>query len=754
MTPTLTPIWSGQARQSICIELGGASGVNAWLILLLLGVVLIMLGATAVVFIRRKRHAHRQPPVAGTKPNTPVEEPPLIKTASQAEQPLQSEPTQESKSPNQHSENNIIPQVPACFPSANTEDFRAGEASNNTRKSTKPINRGGRPRESLDKYSSRRQRQSRKPKFLKPEIICFKKEHQWIIAVEVPDEFVEKPGLTVLQNGSPLQKYAQNVNLWLLQQLSGEIIVSWDEADIKHTKINLGNDNYLLFKLTGQNSDRGRRIKSPSSGWYLVIVPETWKRDESRSGPPPVVPEVVSISDYQAHFFNIENGIPEIAFLLPDRMLKIIESKKQNFYLTGLSIDKYICDSMGPLFITLPEITTSDSLAWQNVRTIVVGEEGGGRRHWRIEFTPCPNREKQTLPPKIEAMKSGWYFIRFYNQDEELIESMDFRFASGLKKVEMTEMNPIPSRDGHKPIRLEFLHEPDCSVKLSSSSSKIQIERQPNITIAIIPPDSTCDQSRWSIRSGNGSPIAVDILIERIWWTIGDEDNYPNDWQDHPIVAARTDFNPTSSKVLWLRLPRHRWAEEVLVGFEKSRARTYKVKTNEQILAVPLREFTDCAEVENQQHECCLRFWITNRNLEAEVVILPSITTDKHLRVGWGRKKTAVAKVVMRNGKGEIKVNGKPSDEYFVQAPIEGKQFLKRLLNLKEVNALLAEKALDVEVKGSNPTTTQQIKAVAHAIARTLIDYDYRLKPILKQAGFGGCRITTMHINRVRRNKS
>jgi ribosomal protein S9 len=42
---------------------------------------------------------------------------------------------------------------------------------------------------------------------------------------------------------------------------------------------------------------------------------------------------------------------------------------------------------------------------------------------------------------------------------------------------------------------------------------------------------------------------------------------------------------------------------------------------------------------------------------------------------------------------------------------------------------------------GSSPTTMQQPKAVAHAIARALMNYDPKLKPLLRQAGFGGVKV-------------
>jgi ribosomal protein S9 len=60
---------------------------------------------------------------------------------------------------------------------------------------------------------------------------------------------------------------------------------------------------------------------------------------------------------------------------------------------------------------------------------------------------------------------------------------------------------------------------------------------------------------------------------------------------------------------------------------------------------------------------------------------------------------------------------------------------------MTDVRQVLARMEVSVDVRGSNPTTTRQAKAVAHALARALMSYDPQLKPLLKQAGFGGVRV-------------
>jgi small subunit ribosomal protein S9 len=247
--------------------------------------------------------------------------------------------------------------------------------------------------------------------------------------------------------------------------------------------------------------------------------------------------------------------------------------------------------------------------------------------------------------------------------------------------------------------------------------------------------------------------VEVTILVERLWWAIGNKDLKPSEWVDRPLPLEREDFAAISKKALWLQLPRCRWVDKVLVGFEQPKARPYNIKVTEEIIAVPLREFGDSKEVGDCTQEYPLKVWIERdgKFMEGVVAIIPaSVVTPERgpvvspppaHYVGLGRKKTALAKAVLQPGSGDIKVNGRPSDDYFKETPRRAKQFLRRLLELKQVREALSHMDVLITVTGSSPITTKQAKAVAHAIARALMRYDPKLKPLLKQAGFGGVRV-------------
>lgn len=169
---------------------------------------------------------------------------------------------------------------------------------------------------------------------------------------------------------------------------------------------------------------------------------------------------------------------------------------------------------------------------------------------------------------------------------------------------------------GHKPVCVEFLHETNCMVQPVSSLANIQIERQGDKTILTIPPNPACDESRWLVSPAGGPGVEVTINVQRSWWCVGEENTPPSEWQDRPVVLCREGFQATSSKALWLRLPKRRWVDKVLVGFERSKARAYDVKVTEKTVTVPLREFGDCAEVGDQTQQHSLRLWIQRDNQE------------------------------------------------------------------------------------------------------------------------------------------
>jgi len=95
---------------------------------------------------------------------------------------------------------------------------------------------------------------------------------------------------------------------------------------------------------------------------------------------------------------------------------------------------------------------------------------------------------------------------------------------------------------------------------------------------------------------------------------------------------------------------------------------------------------------------------------------------------GTGRRKSAVARVFIKPGKGQFVVNDKPVDEYFGRET--GRMVVRQPLILTDhLNTF------DVMVNVSGGGEFGQAGAVRHGLTRALIDYDATLKPTLSNAG-------------------
>lgn len=95
---------------------------------------------------------------------------------------------------------------------------------------------------------------------------------------------------------------------------------------------------------------------------------------------------------------------------------------------------------------------------------------------------------------------------------------------------------------------------------------------------------------------------------------------------------------------------------------------------------------------------------------------------------GTGRRKSSVARVFLKPGKGQITVNGKPVDQFFGRET--GRMIVRQPL---EVTKTMSTFDIMVNVHGGGENG--QAGAVRHGIARALMEYDVALKPSLSAAG-------------------
>jgi small subunit ribosomal protein S9 len=97
--------------------------------------------------------------------------------------------------------------------------------------------------------------------------------------------------------------------------------------------------------------------------------------------------------------------------------------------------------------------------------------------------------------------------------------------------------------------------------------------------------------------------------------------------------------------------------------------------------------------------------------------------------LGTGRRKTSVARVFLRSGKGTISINGRAGNEYFTTE--SARAMVRQPLLATET----ADK-FDVLILTNGGGFTGQAGAARLGIARALVEFNAELRGKLKQLGF------------------
>lgn len=95
---------------------------------------------------------------------------------------------------------------------------------------------------------------------------------------------------------------------------------------------------------------------------------------------------------------------------------------------------------------------------------------------------------------------------------------------------------------------------------------------------------------------------------------------------------------------------------------------------------------------------------------------------------GTGRRKTSTARVYLRPGSGDIKVNRRSFDEYFPNEAL--RMIIRQPLSLTDTIG-----KFDILVNVDGGGTAGQAGAVRHGITRALLEFNADLRPTLKKAG-------------------
>ncbi|MBW1731544.1 MAG: 30S ribosomal protein S9 [Deltaproteobacteria bacterium] len=94
-----------------------------------------------------------------------------------------------------------------------------------------------------------------------------------------------------------------------------------------------------------------------------------------------------------------------------------------------------------------------------------------------------------------------------------------------------------------------------------------------------------------------------------------------------------------------------------------------------------------------------------------------------------GKRKTAVARVWMRQGTGNITINNRPMEEYLARET-------DRVLILEPLQITETLGKLDIKINVRGGGISGQAGAIRHGISRALVSLDPELREPLKKGGF------------------
>ena len=94
-----------------------------------------------------------------------------------------------------------------------------------------------------------------------------------------------------------------------------------------------------------------------------------------------------------------------------------------------------------------------------------------------------------------------------------------------------------------------------------------------------------------------------------------------------------------------------------------------------------------------------------------------------------GKRKTSIARIWMKPGNGEIRINKKTAEEYLVREA-------DRTTIMSPLQLAQMPDRFDIYVNVKGGGISGQAGAIRHGISKALVDMDASLREVLKKAGF------------------
>ena len=115
--------------------------------------------------------------------------------------------------------------------------------------------------------------------------------------------------------------------------------------------------------------------------------------------------------------------------------------------------------------------------------------------------------------------------------------------------------------------------------------------------------------------------------------------------------------------------------------------------------------------------------------MENQENLTESILDNKDRAYATGKRKNYIARVWLKRGSGEIKINGKPLDKYF------SRPVLQMIVN-QPLDVVKADNSYEIMASVKGGGLSGQAGAIRHGISKALSLYDQSNRPPLKKVGF------------------
>ncbi len=376
-----------------------------------------------------------------------------------------------------------------------------------------------------------------------------------------------------------------------LSSFRGRLSIRFEDGERDDLPFPLFDGKPLIFELRTDWNGNGRRVHKITDGYFVVIVPNDWRR----KGHAPVERQGCTDRSFTAHYFyRSKDGTAE----------DVGGFEGYDFPLTAavkLSGESAFDDSeKGELFVgnTPPKLTPAPGVVWARV-----GEEEEGDGGWKGEnFNPAERSLAEVLNGR-----QGWFFVRVYDAEPELMDSVEFRYLRGLREIlvngerygEHTLLVPLPT--GYPPTTVRFSGADGAIVRPIPLSETMCVDAREDSLI--VPPHRDADRISCVLESDAGR-VDIELTLPRIWWRMEHEEGEPGAWRDTSLEMTRQEFRRRADEkaAIWLSLPQR--VESAAIGFDNElnqKLNLYKKNGND--VEIRLDDFVDHKQIDRPLNE-------------------------------------------------------------------------------------------------------------------------------------------------------